>query len=644
VVLFWAFMIASVVRAEDSTKICYNALFNNDVDKDAKIDAEEYVGVVHEMSNGFFNRNAPFDDIPSSLRQNFQTLACLCQIAGNSDLPANECCNAANAHLQVSGTAPRGRPTFQQKLYLTNVCEETYAAIALALIASSGPTVSPSALEITRFPTPSDAGPLEGCAVGLGTPFIADDEGTKGIGAFGIIFHLRTITARPITVKSLRFLTSLQDQEISYKIYTRTGLAQAVIFGTAIQPVQDLSDWDEVADSNVTGRGLNLLTETNSFETPVYVPGNGNIQTFYLTLKTEDLRYLIGASSPPKASDQYMDVLTSGTGVKTYPGTSNLADYSDGRSFIGEVVYSIPSLPCDSSSPTSAPSQSDVSLPPSVMIPETASPVTKTPTLSPSISTSPTPPPNNFFNGPASLNFTFSVSLNTTEGATVESMRNELKQAMDLLVNEINNRRNLRRLRELLVTFNGTTVIEETKIDCPANTAATDVDCYSIEATVPLVLTNEEDKDASLGSVKSFVDNQITNGGLQTKVKEVNPNTSMFVIDSDGGAQPTPSPQSNSNTARTAGLAAGGALLLLGLAGGGYFFWRRRQQAAVQDDSRQDLYGKDNYNDSSYDVDEKPNKADNNFDDSYGKRSTRDDFDDDEYDSQSDYDSESDYS
>jgi uncharacterized protein HemX len=154
---------------------------------------------------------------------------------------------------------------------------------------------------------------------------------------------------------------------------------------------------------------------------------------------------------------------------------------------------------------------------------------------------------------------------------------------------------------------------------------------------VPLVLTSEEDKDASLAAVKSFIDNQITNGGLQTKVKDVNPNTNMFVIDPDGVAQPTPSPQSNSNTARTAGLAAGGALLLLGLAGGGYFFWRRRQQAAVQDDSRQDLYGnKDNYNDSSYDVDEKTKKEDNKV--------AKDDFDDDEYDSQSDYGTESDYS
>eukprot|EP00978_Attheya_sp_CCMP212_P010756 scaffold26224_cov63-Attheya_sp.AAC.1 len=157
VVLFWVFMIASVVRAEDSIKICYNALFKNDVDKDVKIDAEEYVDVVYEMSNGFFNRNAPFADIPASLRQSFQSLACLCQTDENSDLPANECCNAANAHLQVSGTAPRGRPTFQQQLYLKNVCDDTYAAIALALVASSGPTVSPSTIEITRFPTPSDA-------------------------------------------------------------------------------------------------------------------------------------------------------------------------------------------------------------------------------------------------------------------------------------------------------------------------------------------------------------------------------------------------------------------------------------------------------------------------------------------------------
>eukprot|EP00978_Attheya_sp_CCMP212_P010761 scaffold26224_cov63-Attheya_sp.AAC.6 len=208
-------------------------------------------------------------------------------------------------------------------------------------------------------------------------------------------------------------------------------------------------------------------------------------------------------------------------------------------------------------------------------------------------------------------------------------------------------RRNIRRLRELLVSLNGTTGIEETKIDCPANAAATGIDCYSIEATVPMLLTSEEDKDASLGAIKSFIDNQILNGGLQTTVEGLNPNTNMFLIDPNGSAQPTPSPQggSDSNTARTAGLAAGGAILLLGLAGGGYFFWQRRQQdAAVQDDSRQDLYGKDNYNDSSYDVDEKPNTADNNFDDSYGRRSSKDDFDDDKYDSQSDYDSESDYS
>jgi hypothetical protein len=182
--------------------------------------------------------------------------------------------------------------------------------------------------------------------------------------------------------------------------------------------------------------------------------------------------------------------------------------------------------------------------------------------------------------------------------------------------------------------------MNEAKIECPANALAAKVNCYSIDTTVPLLLSSEEDKDASVGAVKSFLDTQIVGGGLMTKVKDVNPTTNVFVIDPNGSARPTPSPQgggSDSNIARTAGLAAGGVILLLGLVGGGYFLWQRRQQASVRDDSRQDLYGgKDNYNDSSYDVAEKPKKAGNTFDDR-----SRDDFDDDEYDSQSDYDSES---
>eukprot|EP00978_Attheya_sp_CCMP212_P048289 scaffold499176_cov130-Attheya_sp.AAC.1 len=151
------------------------------------------------------------------------------------------------------------------------------------------------------------------------------------------MFHVRTLTANPLLVNSLSFLADGIGEDLSYSVHTKRATDNSVIFGTAIEPVDNLTSWTQVAQSNVVGKGLGAFTHLDNFATPVYIPGNGAIQTFYLTLFTAALRYRVAplATSLATLKDHFIYVM-SGTGVNAYPATSDLADYSDGRSFVGQ--------------------------------------------------------------------------------------------------------------------------------------------------------------------------------------------------------------------------------------------------------------------------------------------------------------------
>eukprot|EP00978_Attheya_sp_CCMP212_P027473 scaffold92029_cov64-Attheya_sp.AAC.2 len=606
-------------------QVCYSALYAGDVDRDGEVDQREYIRVINNLSEGFFSSAITFQEMPSPLRDNFFDMACICKtVAGNDP---NTCCVGTNAHIDVSGTAPRDRPTFGQELYLKQVCEDTFAAIQLARSASTGPTASPTSAQVTMSPTPSSAGPLEGCPVPLGT-----DVNDKGLNSFGIIFHVRTRSSKPITVRSLNFLTDLLGEEISYSVYTKRATRDAVVFGTEIELVNDLSAWTQVSKSRVFGKGINEYTSLPFFDTPVYIPGNGVIQTFYFTLFTMDLRYHLGplVKSMKTLSDDYVSILA-GTGVKTYPATADAINYSDDRAFIGELIYNLPGLPCISEAPTRGPASFPTRLPtrpptrsptrpptrpptrqptnPPIdpaasptMAPTRApnagtAPPTRIPTSSPSAT--PSVSPNSFFTGQASVNLIFDVSFNDGSGGGAIPI-NELRTPLDLLVNEVilgEKFRNTRKLemrqqlrggryRFLLVKSDGIPdILSVTSMVCPSNLPGTTI-CSQVRAVAPLLL-EDEDRDAIVEGMEREIDADILAGKLQEKNVEINPDTQIIVLDSTFSLNPDSRGLSNG---AKAGITIGSLLGALALVAGGYFVWIRRRQQGVQDYTKKPPY------------------------------------------------------
>eukprot|EP00550_Attheya_septentrionalis_P012502 CAMPEP_0198303228 /NCGR_PEP_ID=MMETSP1449-20131203/56778_1 /TAXON_ID=420275 /ORGANISM="Attheya septentrionalis, Strain CCMP2084" /LENGTH=1679 /DNA_ID=CAMNT_0044005715 /DNA_START=146 /DNA_END=5185 /DNA_ORIENTATION=+ len=608
-------------QTRNSAQVCYSALYAGDVDRDWEVDQREYIRVINDFSEGFFSSAITFQEMPTALRDNFFDLACICKtVAGNDP---NTCCVGTNAHINVSGTAPRDRPTFGQELYLKQVCEDTFAAIQLARAASTGPTISPTPAQVTMSPTPSSAGPLEGCPVALGT-----DVNDKGLNSFGIMFHVRTRSSKPITVRSLNFLTDILGEEISYSLHTKRATRDAVVFGTEIELVNDLSAWTQVAKSRVFGKGINEYTSLPFFDTPVYIPGNGVIQTFYFTLFTMDLRYRLGplVNSMATLSDDYVSILA-GTGVKAYPGTVDAINYSDDRAFIGELIYNFPGLPCISEAPTPAP----VSLPTraptrSPTIPPTRPPIiqptnppiapTASPTMAPtrapnagtapptkiptsSPSATPSVSPNNLFTGQASVNMIFNVSFNDGSGGGAIPI-NELRTPLDLLVNDVilgekfrttrklEMRQQLRggRHRFLLVKSDGIPdILSVTSIVCPSNLPDTTI-CSQVRAVAPLLL-EDEDRDAIVEGMEREIDANILAGKLQEKNVEINPETQIVVLDSTFTLNSDSRGLSNG---AKAGITIGSLFGALALVAGGYFVWIRRRQQGVQDYTKKPPY------------------------------------------------------
>jgi len=131
---------------------CYDPLFRSDTDGNGRVEEEEYVTFINEVSDGYFEYvEGDPSLLPLELTQTFNYLACLCrQYGGGSD-----CCTQDNAHISTAGTGKNETPTEDQTSYLYVVCLETFFAIDEVATAppSDQPTQGPTTGEPSYMPT-----------------------------------------------------------------------------------------------------------------------------------------------------------------------------------------------------------------------------------------------------------------------------------------------------------------------------------------------------------------------------------------------------------------------------------------------------------------------------------------------------------
>ena len=117
---------------------CYEILYSSDANGDGKVNHDEYVSFVGQLSEGEVEVTN-YIDLPFVIKINFVYLSCLCMYSPKNE--GSECCEGTDAGIYVSGAGPNDTPTVTEGQYLTTVCSETQGAIDFETDeASSSPT------------------------------------------------------------------------------------------------------------------------------------------------------------------------------------------------------------------------------------------------------------------------------------------------------------------------------------------------------------------------------------------------------------------------------------------------------------------------------------------------------------------------
>ena len=178
-------------------------------------------------------------------------------------------------------------------------------------------------------------------------------------GSYGIFFSIKTLAnVTTLVLNGMSFVTPY-DGLLEYEVYTKLG---------EYEGYQGLGyEWEMIASGETMGQGPGKFTPVSKESTggylgwtPLHVPGNQGVRSFYLTLtdqyKIEGLQAVpISFSAPIEAlndGQKMYSVITSneeleifeGDGVLDYPAPINRKGESDifyrrPRGFIGEFEY-----------------------------------------------------------------------------------------------------------------------------------------------------------------------------------------------------------------------------------------------------------------------------------------------------------------